>query len=174
MTSVRWLDDDEQATWRAFNMVSRLIDAELDRQLNRDSGMGHAQYGILVALSESEGGMLRMGDLADRLQFSPSRLSHATRRMESDGWVERQKCPTDGRGQEAVITPRGRRALDSAAPGHVAEVRKLVFDHLGAEQQRQLREVSEAMLDAICDAPVGDKASHADTNGAQPRRITSS
>lgn len=150
MTSVRWLDDDEQATWRAFNMVSRLIDAELDRQLNRDSGMGHAQYGILVALSESDDGRLRMGDLAELLQFSPSRLSHAIRRMESDGWVERQQCPTDGRGQEAVLTSDGRRTLVGAAPGHVAEVRRLVFDHLDAAQQTHLREISEAMLATIC------------------------
>lgn len=151
MTFDLWLDDEEQATWRAFNLASRLIDAELDRQLNRDSGMGHAQYAILVTLSEAEDGRLRMGDLADRLQFSPSRLSHATRRMESDGWVERQRCLTDGRGQEAVLTSDGRQALDAAAPGHVAEVRRLVFDQLDAAQQAHLREVSETMLAAICD-----------------------
>lgn len=148
-----WLTDEEQATWRAFNMASRLIDAELDRQLNSDAAMGHAHYGILVTLSESDDGRLRMGDLAGQLQFSPSRLSHAIRRMESDGWVVRETCPTDRRGQEAVITPSGRVALESAAPGHVAEVRRLVFQQLSSDQQSQLRTISETLLAEMCDSP---------------------
>lgn len=145
-TDTEWLTDAEQATWRAFNTVSRLIEGSLDRQLTRDSSMSHAHYATLVALSESERGRARMGDLAEFLQFSPSRMSHAVRRMERDGWVRREACPTDGRGQEAVLTPAGRSALDQAAPGHVAEVRRLVFDRLTEAQLGELRALSEALL----------------------------
>ncbi len=145
-SDVNWLTSDELATWRAFNTVSRLIEGSLDRQLTRDAGMSHAHYATLVALSESAGGRARMGDLAEFLQFSPSRTSHAVRRMERDGWVRREACPTDGRGQEAVLTAAGRAALEAAAPGHVAEVRRLVFERLDEGQLRQLRAVSEALL----------------------------
>lgn len=135
--------------WRAFSMAGRLIEGSLDRQLTRDADMGHAHYAILVTLSESTSGRARMGDLADFLQFSPSRLSHAVRRMERDGWITREACPTDGRGQEAVLTSKGRAAIERAAPGHVSEVRHLTFNVLTGDQQRCLRDISEALLAGI-------------------------
>jgi DNA-binding MarR family transcriptional regulator len=148
-TQPPWLTAEEQATWRAFNTVSRLIEGALDRQLTDDSGMSHAHYAALVALSESEGGIARMGDLADFLQYSPSRMSHTIRRMERDGWVERRRCPTDGRGQEAVLTEKGRAALERAAPGHVREVRRLLIDQLSAQEREMLRSISESLLDRM-------------------------
>lgn len=144
-----WLNDDEQATWRAFETASRLIEASLDRQLTKDSDMGHAHYAILVALSEAASGRARMGDLAEFLQFSPSRMSHAVRRMERDGWIVRESCTTDGRGQEAVLTTAGRQAIAAAAAGHVAEVRRLVFSNLTDGQQQQLREISGVLLNGL-------------------------
>ncbi len=150
MTSeVPWLTREEQATWRAFNTVSRLIEGALDRQLVRDSGMSHGHYATLVALSESERGVARMGDLAEFLQYSPSRMSHTIRRLERDGWVERRRCSTDGRGQEAVLTDQGRAALEQAAPGHVREVRRLLIDQLSASEQDTLRSISELLLDRM-------------------------
>ena len=144
-----WLTAEEQATWRAFNTVSRLVEGALDRQLIRDSGMSHAHYATLVALSESEDGVARMGDLAEYLQYSPSRMSHTIRRMERDGWVERRQCPTDGRGQEAVLTDQGRVALEQAAPGHVREVRRLLIDQLSAKERETLRSISQSLLDRM-------------------------
>lgn len=148
-TATPWLTAEEQATWRAFNTVSRLIEGALDRQLIRDSGMSHAHYAALVALSESERGVARMGDLADFLQYSPSRMSHTIQRMERDGWVERRRCPTDGRGQEAVLTEEGRVALERAAPGHVREVRRLVIDQLSVGERETLRSISQSLLDRM-------------------------
>lgn len=111
--------------------------------------MSHAHYATLVALAEAEDGIARMGDLAEFLQYSPSRMSHAVRRMERNGWVVRRRCQTDGRGQEAVLTAKGRRALEAAAPGHVAEVRRMIIDRLTSEQQWQLRAIARSLLDAI-------------------------
>lgn len=148
---VSWLSAEELATWRAFHAVSRFIDGALDRQLTRDSGMSHAHYATLVALSEAEAGTARMGDLAEFLQFSPSRMSHAIARMERDGWVERRRCPTDGRGQEAVLTDVGRAALEQAAPGHVREVRRLFVDRLSQQEQAQLRSIAEVLMDELED-----------------------
>jgi DNA-binding MarR family transcriptional regulator len=82
-----------------------------------------------------------MSDLARALRYSPSRLAHAVSALERSGWVERHACPTDRRGQIATVTPAGAAAQRAAAPGHVALVRELFFDHLDAEQLRQLSEL---------------------------------
>jgi DNA-binding MarR family transcriptional regulator len=137
----RWLDDDEQRAWRAYLFATQRVDAALDRQLQRDAGMPHAYYGILTVLVEAGVDGLRMSDLARALRYSPSRLAHAVSALERSGWVERHACPTDRRGQIATVTPAGAAAQRAAAPGHVALVRELFFDHLDAEQLRQLSEL---------------------------------
>ena len=145
----KWLTEEEQRAWRAFVLATQLLREDLDRQLQRDSGLAHSHYGILVALSEAPGQTMRMNDLAAMQRFSQSRITHAVGRLERDGYVERQQCDSDRRGQWAVLTPAGLEALRAAAPGHVAEVRKLVFDRLTPEQVEAMRTVSEALLEGL-------------------------
>jgi DNA-binding MarR family transcriptional regulator len=143
----RWLNADEQRTWRAFLRATRRVLEDLDRQLQRDSGLPHTYYEVLVQLSEAPDRTLRMSELADRSLSSRSRLSHAVSRLEAAGWIQRQECPTDRRGTFATLTDEGFAALSAAAPGHVEQVRGLLFDRLTREQAAQLREICEAIAE---------------------------
>ncbi|MFI6128460.1 MarR family winged helix-turn-helix transcriptional regulator [Micromonospora sp. NPDC051141] len=145
----RWLDPDEQRTWRAFLAASRALMDTLDRELQRDAGMPHAYYEILVRLSEAPGRRLRMSELADATGSSRSRLSHAAARLEAAGWIRREDCPTDRRGQLAVLTDDGFATLNAAAPGHVEGVRRHLFDALSPAQVDQLRRISETLADHL-------------------------
>lgn len=145
-TEPRWLSAEEQRTWRAYLNASRLVTERLERQLQRDARIPHAYYEILVRLSEAPQRTMRMRALARRSHYSPSRLSHAVARLESLGWVRRRSCPDDARGQFAVLTDEGFARLAAAAPGHVEEVRSVLFDPLTPEQVRQLRDICEAIL----------------------------
>ncbi|MFD6756455.1 MULTISPECIES: MarR family winged helix-turn-helix transcriptional regulator [Micromonospora] len=145
----RWLDPDEQRTWRAFLAASRALMDTLDRELQRDAGMPHAYYEILVRLSEAPERRLRMSELADVTGSSRSRLSHAVTRLEAAGWVRREDCPTDRRGQIAWLTDDGFATLAAAAPGHVEGVRRHLFDALSPAQVDQLRRISEALTDHL-------------------------
>jgi DNA-binding MarR family transcriptional regulator len=142
----KWLTAPEQTAWRAYLLASQLVDERLDRQLQRDAQMPHAYYGILVGMSEAPDRTLRMSDLARRLRYSQSRLTHAISSMERNGWVERRDCPTDRRGQLVEITADGSAALAAAAPGHVAEVRSTIFDRLSATQVEQLTAICTQIL----------------------------
>jgi DNA-binding MarR family transcriptional regulator len=108
--------------------------------------MPHAYYEILVRLSEADGRSLRMSELADRTLSSRSRLSHAVARLEERGWVAREDCPTDRRGQVARLTDAGLATLAAAAPGHVNAVREFLIDRLTGEQLEQLTAIGEAIL----------------------------
>ncbi|MGK5739241.1 MarR family winged helix-turn-helix transcriptional regulator [Micromonospora sp. URMC 103] len=145
----RWLSPDEQRTWRAFLTASRGLMDALDRELQRDAGMPHAYYEILVRLSEAPRRRLRMSGLADATGSSRSRLSHAVARLEAAGWIEREDCPTDRRGQIAHLTDAGFAALAAAAPGHVEGVRRHLFDALTPAQVDQLRRISEALTERL-------------------------
>ncbi|MFI6790962.1 MarR family winged helix-turn-helix transcriptional regulator [Nonomuraea sp. NPDC050383] len=145
----RWLDDDEQRAWRNFVAATQLLYATLDRQLQRDAGMPHAYYVILVGLSEAPERRMRMSELATWAQSSQSRLSHAVARLEERGWVRRERCPDDGRGSFAVLTDEGFAALAGAAPGHVEEVRRSLFDVLGPERIRALDDICATVRDTL-------------------------
>ena len=146
MDDTRWLDGDEQAAWRAFLGMQRRLLTQMDRQLQQASGIPHAYYEIMVRLSEAPDRTLRMSELADRSLSSRSRVSHAVARLEQQGWVRRSACPDDRRGSLAALTDEGFGALKEAAPGHVEQVRTLLFDPLTREQVAQLRAISEAVL----------------------------
>ena len=166
MTGTRWLSDDEQATWRAYIIATKLLGAAMERELQQSSGVSFAYYEILVQLSEAPGRRLRMSELADASDSSRSRLSHAVARLEEAGWVRRESCPTDRRGAFARLTDEGFAALEAAAPAHVESVRRHLVDRLSREQVSQLRDISEAVLGGL--RPDGDCALPADGAPGDP------
>jgi DNA-binding MarR family transcriptional regulator len=153
-SAARWLDADEQRAWRAWLFSAQLLMDRLDRELTHATGISHAYYEILVALSETPERQMRMSELADRCLSSRSRLSHAVSRLEERGWVRRQVCPEDGRGQLAVLTAEGFAALEAAAPVHVESVRTHLFDQLSPEQVQHMRDLGETLLTHLDPATV--------------------
>ena len=135
---VPWLDGDEEAMWlRLIGVVVRLP-AALDAQLRRDAGLSHFDYQILAGLSMADTGTRRMSEMAEFTESSLSRLSHACRRLEEQGWLVRYPDPDDGRVTLASLTEAGYSKVAETAPGHVRTVRRLVFDPLTKQQVRQL------------------------------------
>lgn len=149
MNDTRWLSQREQRTWRHLLWATRLLHEALDRQLQQDSGILHGHYVILVVLSEAPDRALTMSELAQRVHSSPSRLSHAAARLERAGWIRRYKRPGDRRRTLAQLTDAGAAVLEAAAPGHVAAVRKYVFDQLTPDQVQVLGEAFAAIHEAL-------------------------
>src|SRR5699024_1352202 len=114
MSDTRWLDDGEQQTWRSFLAAVHMMEARLDRQLRRDSGMPHAYFHALVALAEAPEREMTMTELARLLRSSQSRLSHAAARLEEDGLIRRFKRPGNRRTTIVALTDRGMSALEEA------------------------------------------------------------
>ncbi|MFE5907639.1 MarR family winged helix-turn-helix transcriptional regulator [Streptomyces wedmorensis] len=149
MTEPRWLTDEEQHVWRAYLHATTLLEDHLDRQLQRDAGMPHIYYGLLVQLSQAPRRRLRMTELAKSAKITRSRLSHAVARLEKNGWVRRENCPSDKRGQFALLTDEGTEVLRRNAPGHVAAVRQALFDRLSPEQVKQLGTIMRVMAEGL-------------------------
>lgn len=147
--ATRWLSEQEQQSWRALLEAVRALDETLDAQLQRDAGIPHAYYEILVRLSEAPGRRLRMAELAAGTQSSRSRVSHAVARLEERGWLRREPCESDRRGQIAVLTDDGFAALAAAAPGHVEQVRRAVIDPLTPSQLQDLASTARRITAAI-------------------------
>jgi DNA-binding MarR family transcriptional regulator len=147
--SPRWLDDEQQDSWRAFVGAMVKLRWALECQLQHDAGLSFIEYHALARLSENPGNTMRMSELAEVTDASLSRLSHLIKRLELRQLVRREPDPTDGRYTNAVLTQAGLRLLIDSAPAHVAKVRELVIDALTPAQLRQLRLASERILERI-------------------------
>src|SRR3954453_2160794 len=124
------LSETQQAAWRAFVKSSWALHTRLEDDLRAGTGLSMADYHVMVVLSEAPGARIRMGELANRLVFLPSRCTYQIATMVRRGLVRKQSCSDDGRGQEAVLTDAGLAALTAAAPLHLATVRETFIDDL--------------------------------------------
>ncbi|MEU1808991.1 MarR family winged helix-turn-helix transcriptional regulator [Micromonospora aurantiaca (nom. illeg.)] len=139
------LDAERMACWRAYIESSQRLFTRLEDDLRADSDLSFADYHVLVLLSEAPGQRLRMGELADRLVFSPSRLTYQITTMQKRGLVAKEACPADRRGSEAVLTAAGLLALREAAPHHLRSVRAHLIDDLDDAEVACLTRVFERL-----------------------------
>lgn len=141
-----WLDEEELKAWMGLMAVFFRLPAALDRQLRADSGISHFDYQVMAILSEAPDRTMPMSTIAMWTEGSLPRLSQVASRFERAGWIERRPDPNDGRTTLATLTDEGFEVLRAAAPRHVAEVRRLVFDSLTRGQVRQLERITRALL----------------------------
>jgi DNA-binding MarR family transcriptional regulator len=145
----RWLDSDQQGSWRAFVVGVTLLLDRLDADLQRAFDLSLTEYEILVRLSERPERSMRMAQLADALAHSRSRVTHTVARMEKAGLVVRCASPEDGRGIVCTLTDRGHDLLVEAAPLHVEGVRDYLVDLAERPDFEALGRVMNAVTDRL-------------------------
>ena len=156
MQPTYWLDEREERAWRALQFMQLRLDGALAHQLATESDLSYPDYLVLVALTDCPECRARVVELARRLGWERSRLSHHLGRMQARGLIAKEQCPSDRRGAYAVATVDGQRKLAAAAPGHVAAVRRLFVDRLRPEQLETLTELAETVLAGFDTGPDED------------------
>lgn len=144
------LDDRRLAAWRALLASHAALVGRLGEELQDEKGLPLPWYEVLLWLGQAPEGRMRMGELADSLLLTPSGVTRLIDRMETDGLVQRQQCPSDRRGWNAVITPAGRARLRSAAPVHLRGVEEHFGRHLTDEEADVLANVLGRVLGDVC------------------------
>lgn len=143
------LSGAETAAWYAYMKVHLRLEYELNRQLRADSGISLADYHVLVALTSEPGGRMRVTDLAIRIGWERSRLSHHLKRMRERELVETGPDPEDRRATGVVLSDAGWEVLREAAPDHVEFVRKAFLDALGPGEMTRLTTLLERVYDRL-------------------------
>jgi len=145
----QWLSPDERDAWLSLSWLMIKLPGEIDAQLQRDSGISFFEYLVLAALSMSSDRCLRMSDLAQHVNGSVTRLSNVAKRLEQRGWIRREPSAENGRYIEATLTEAGMAVVEKAAPGHVAAVRRYVFDALRPDQVAGLRDIGRQIAGQV-------------------------
>ena len=141
------LNDDEELVWRSLMRLVFTLRPALDEDLQRSCGLSSTEYSVLMHLSESSDRQLRMSDLADRTNLSPSRITRVIDKMAQFDLVERRAGAGDGRNTYAALTSSGMSTLQRAWPHHLRSVRKRAFDHLTPEETRALGPLLQRLAD---------------------------
>jgi DNA-binding MarR family transcriptional regulator len=108
-------------------------------------GLSLADYEVLSTLSERPDHTSTLGEQADKMGWSRSRLSRHATRMEERGLLRRAPDPADGRGCLLALTEQGLDTLDSAAPVHVESVRHRFIDRLTADDLVAIQQLAERL-----------------------------
>ena len=148
-----WLSAEAQILWRRWLRLNAELPGVLHRELQADAGLSLSDFEVLVTLTDTPDGRVRVTDLARELKWERSRVSHHVTRMERRGLVERSECRDDGRGAWVVLTKHGRAAIERAAPGHAATVRRLIFDNLTPEEIEVMSGVIDKVLSRLSADP---------------------
>lgn len=141
---MRWLDADEERAWRAFLRIVVAVQTGTARDL-ATVGLSEPDYEVLSTLSERPGNTSTLGDQADKMGWSRSRLSRHATRMEARGLLRRTPDPADGRGCFLELTAQGLDALVGAAPAHVESVRRHLIDRLDPEDRIAIERIARRL-----------------------------
>jgi DNA-binding MarR family transcriptional regulator len=146
-----WLSPDEDRAWRAFVFAQRRLVAHLNRGL-QESGLSGADYDVLVVLSALDRDRMSARELYRTLGWEKSRLSHQLRRMQQDGLISRELNPDDARSTMVRLLPAGRAAIEKAAPGHAAAVRRNFIDLFAPAELDMLATFNDRILRHLASA----------------------
>lgn len=147
----RRLSEDELATWRAFIRAHATVTRRLEHELEDAGGLTLSELDVLLTLERAEGATLRLNDLAARVLLTKSGMTRLVDRLEEGGLVERRACPSDRRGQNAVLTAAGRAAIRRTIGTHLRGVASAFADHI----EDSARPVVRAALERIAAQPSG-------------------
>jgi DNA-binding MarR family transcriptional regulator len=148
------LSSTELAAWRGFRRAHALLMRELDCELEEAHGLPLVSYDVLVALEEAPDHRMRMRELADAVLLSRSGLTRLVDRLVGEGLIKRSTCSADARGAYAVLTPKGKRTLQTARPQHLDAVRRRFLAHFEHDELVQLTGAWER-LNTESDPPTG-------------------
>lgn len=141
-----WLNDDERDAWLFLSSVIFNLPGALEAQLEQDSDLSFVEYMVLAMLSEAPEHRLTMTELARQTNTLLPRLSRVVTRLEKHDYVERTVWAKDRRVSICKLHAAGLKKVQEAAPGHVAEVRRQIFDRLNKRQATQLARIGESVL----------------------------
>ncbi|GAB3188198.1 MarR family winged helix-turn-helix transcriptional regulator [Nesterenkonia suensis] len=132
--------------WRTFVETAATINVKMEKRLHATTGLRLADYNLLLVLSEAEGNQLRMGELAERMIFSPSRLSYQAKSLQARGLITRCADPSDRRGMTAALTDEGRRIFQEASQVHAQHIRQIFHDSVDDAEAASLQQICHQLL----------------------------
>jgi len=136
---------DELRIWREYLETSSAVSARLAERMQRESALSSADYTVLLALSEASAHTLRSSEVATRIGWERSRVSHHLGRMEKRGLIRREACNDDSRGSDVILTDTGSDAFRRGSVPHLRDIHELFVRALTPAQLAAAADIAGAL-----------------------------
>ncbi|MFO6504010.1 MarR family winged helix-turn-helix transcriptional regulator [Corynebacterium freneyi] len=147
MNDYEWLTDDEQRFWQMLVSAFRSVERNIEATLRENTGLTFGDFTVLIALTETEDGVMHVDDLCRRLKWNHPRALLHTTRMEKRGVISVEDPGADPDSDYTVaLTGVGRHVFAEAAPDYVATVRSEVFERLSDDDVDTMSRCFTAIL----------------------------
>lgn len=100
--------------WRNLLAYNTEVIYRIERELKANGAIALSAYDILIELETAPGKRMRMYDLSHACILTKSGATKIVNTLEKQGYLKREKCPSDLRGFHAVILPKGSVAVRKA------------------------------------------------------------
>ena len=142
-------DQDLSIAWVNLGRVYASVRIDLDRAIERETGIGLSEVEVLYRLFFAPQGRLRMSDLADRLCMVQSGITRVVDRLVGRGFVVRETQPSNRRTVDAHLTPTGRAAFERARPVYIKVIRDSFGSGVNARDAARLRAILRSVLEGL-------------------------
>ena len=133
--------------WGAILRAQAIVAKRLDAELRSETELTLAWYEILLVLSQSDAGRMRMTDLAHSLLLSKSAATRLVDRLVAHGLVERSTCSSDKRGTEVELTLQGKEAFITAGRIHLRGIETHFGRHTTDDEKAVIAEAMSRVAD---------------------------
>jgi len=132
------LPESHLEAWRKYYVSFWRVYGAIEADLDAAGLPSLSWYDALYELYLAPGRHLRMSELARSALLSRSGLTRLVDKLEKEGLIERQACPSDGRVHHAQLTAKGVEVLRKIWPVYRAGIAKYFGTHLSAAEAKQL------------------------------------
>ena len=122
------------AAWELYFTTTARLTERIEAALKCQSGLSMPEYSVLLMTDRAGEAGIRPSDLAHKVVFSRSRLTHTMKRLESRDLISRRPCQGDGRGGLVFLTDAGKRLFDEAAIVQRDVIRRLFLNEITPEE----------------------------------------
>jgi DNA-binding MarR family transcriptional regulator len=129
-------DNDITGLWARFMRVSQAVLGAVEADLKAAGFPPLAWYDALLELRRVEPGGLRPFELQNHMLLAQYNMSRLVDRLVQAGFVRREPCREDGRGQMVCLTEKGRALIDAMWPAYRTAIAKHFGGKLDADEAR--------------------------------------
>ncbi|WP_241157531.1 MarR family transcriptional regulator [Schaalia sp. ZJ1691] len=124
--------------WNVFLQATGHLVGVVEEELKQELGLSISDYNLLLALWERPNYGERMGELAKRLRYSPSRVTYLVSHLTDAGYVSRVPSASDRRSFDAHLTDGGRKVVTAGIQLHRKVINEALLTHLSEEELDQV------------------------------------
>lgn len=132
------LSDEAVTAWARLVRVSQAVLSRVEADLKAAGFPPLSWYDALLELERAKPDGLRPYQLQERMLLAQYNLSRLTDRLKKAGYIEREDCADDGRGQVLTVTREGCALLRSMWPVYRRAIATHFADGLDADETAAL------------------------------------